>query len=816
MTQKPNRLRHALLRLALSGIICTPIQVNAQTLLRGAGVIGLPEIQIDLSTRASERYAIVIGNSAYESATPLRNAASDATVMASFLREQGYEVIERHNLTKLGFEELLRRVLFDVSKQSEVIFYYAGHGLQIGTGNYIVPVDADLDTAYDVPFETVSLESLVAIIGARARMQLIILDSCRNNPFEGQVSLSGAGNVLSETRNGFSTLSAPVNSLLAFSTSPGQLALDGDGENSPFTAALIETSANNPEKPVSSILEEVRRLVYQRTGGQQVPWESSTLVEQISFNPSEAMLLGTSIQETGGAYRTLASVVDLSDIQATEAAAVPVDIALNATLSPEIEIGGAIRQELGLSEDDTLSVVRQPVGGRLSFLEPDGARIASDRNGAIGRGLDQVLYANTMSQTNASFVEGAAVHTDEFSVSVNGEEKVVRIALEGNACDLEAGDHLDPEGSGLTRYANEIRPQIALQACQQAVAEHPEVGRFHYQLGRAYRALRMYDEAMASFEQARDLGHTRAWVAIGNAIADEARRTGGVLNQKVPNQALAHYILGVDKGDPYAFYALGRQLLRYETNEDLREQGYDLMMRALEVGHTFAMNELGYFYLDSESDWFDPNRGLRYLRESAARGDIYGFNNMGLVYRDGLGGETKDAQTALQWFLQASDGGHPNAPGNIGLMYERGALGRAGAAEKAMEWYELGLSRGDPWAGIGAAYVIQDQRPPGYSGYEAALFAAKSAALSDADAKKEALNILRGMSRNLVDSATQQFISDLGVSIEVDGAFGAGSQAALDQVVAQFGATAPDGRVDRLVFLASLYWTTTPFRVDLY
>jgi len=231
------------------------------------------------------------------------------------------------------------------------------------------------------------------------------------------------------------------------------------------------------------------------------------------------------------------------------------------------------------------------------------------------------------------------------------------------------------------------------------------VGRFHYQLGRAYRALRQYDDARASFETARDLGHTRAWVAIGNSIADEA---------------LAHYIIGVDQGDPYAFYALGRQLLRFETNADLRQQGFDLMMRALEVGHTFAMNELGYFYLDQESEWFDPDRGLRYLRESAARGDIYGFNNMGLVYCDGMGGATKNVQTAFDWFLQASTGGHPNAPGNIGLLYERG----------------------DPWAGVGAAYVIQEQRPDGYASFNAAIFAAKSAALSDPDAKKEAIGLL--------------------------------------------------------------------------
>ncbi|MBL4807621.1 MAG: caspase family protein [Rhodobacteraceae bacterium] len=815
MIYRPIRLRQTIAGLAFATTVCFPFNLSAQTLVRGSGVLGLPEIRIDLSTRAAERYAIVIGNGDYETAPDLANANADARLMASFLRDQGYEVIERHNLTKLGFEELLRRVLFDVSKQSEVIFYYAGHGLQIGAGNYIVPVDANLDTAYDVPFETVSLESLVAIIGARARVQLIILDSCRDNPFANLQSLSGAGNELSESRNGFSTLSAPVNSLLAFSTSPGQIALDGEGDNSPFTAALIETASANPDKTVTGILEEVRRLVYQRTNGQQVPWESSTLVEQISFRPTEAILLNTQVMESGGASRTLAVVGNVVDLPESETTAAPIDIALQATLSPEIEIGAALREALDLSETDTLSIVRQPVGGRLAFLEGDGSRIPADMTGAVSRGLDQILYSNAMPQTDGADVENIAF-TDDFTVLVNGQEQVVRIALEGSPCDVEAGDHLDPEGSGLTRYANEIRPEIALRVCLEAVQKNPEIGRFHYQLGRAYRALRRFDEARAAFETARDLGHTRAWVAIGNAIADEAKRTGGVSNAQVPDEALAYYIIGVDQGDPYAMYALGRQLLRFETNQDLRQQGYDLMMRSLEVGHTFAMNELGYFYLDEDSDWFDAERGLRYLRESAARSDIYGFNNMGLVYRDGLGGTAKDAQVAYDWFVQAATGGHPNAPGNIGLMYERGELGRSGSAEKAMEWYEVGIERGDPWAGIGAAYTIQDQRPTGFERFEAATFAAKSAALSDLAAGNEARNLLGGLNRSLLDSAAQQFIVDFGENITVDGAFGAGSQAALDRVAVQFGVTAPTGRIDRLVFLAGLYWTTTPFRVDLY
>ncbi|MBT8474292.1 MAG: caspase family protein, partial [Alphaproteobacteria bacterium] len=116
---------------------------------------------IDRKDRASDYAAI----------PDLPNALSDADVMARFLRSQGYDVRHHEDITKRGFEDVLRRALFDVDKDTEVVVFFAGHGFQIGSENYLVPVDADLDTVYDVPFEAVSLGSLVGIIGARARLQ---------------------------------------------------------------------------------------------------------------------------------------------------------------------------------------------------------------------------------------------------------------------------------------------------------------------------------------------------------------------------------------------------------------------------------------------------------------------------------------------------------------------------------------------------------------------------------------------------------------------------------------------------------------------
>ena len=234
---------------------------KVESLIRGSGEPG-PSRLIDTETRAAVRYAIVIGNAGYTSIPPLANAIADARAMTDLLRAQGFEVKHFEDISKSGFEAVLRRALFDLDRDTEVVVFYAGHGFQIGSENYLVPVDADLDSVYDVPFEAVSLGSLTSIIGARARLQVVILDSCRDNPFAGKEALTQVGSELRETRTGFSSQAAPLNSFLVFSTSPGSVAYDGAGPNSPFTEALVSTAAASPDAPIKDVFETVRSISY--------------------------------------------------------------------------------------------------------------------------------------------------------------------------------------------------------------------------------------------------------------------------------------------------------------------------------------------------------------------------------------------------------------------------------------------------------------------------------------------------------------------------------------------------------------------------
>ena len=795
----------------------------ASTTMAQDGPLGpFPEGHVSASTRKlapdegpRQKYAIVIGNQSYAHAPQLPNAWSDALDVADLLAGQGYDVTLMKDASKRDFEALMQRVLFDVDRNTEVLFYYAGHGVQIGSENYLIPADAELDQIDDLPFETVSVGSLVSIIGARARLQIVILDSCRNNPFAGVKLQDSLGPDVREVETGFASIAAPVNSYVVFSTSPGEVALDGAGENSPFATAFLQ-AASLGSVPVTDVFEDVRRKVFVETQGVQVPWDSSTMVEEASISRISARPDATSpaTEDGSSAARGLTLFAGSAELLPIDVALPTPDISIAAPLAPAVPFGAALAQDLGLTATDTVGLAEPPRGGRLVLLDDQGLQSAPMFPLAPAD-LERLAFAY-VSGPVTPLGQGPVLKV-QFKVEQNGVPKLVQLDLTPDPCDVAAADHLDPEGVGLARFANEIEPDAALQACQAAVEREPQNARFHYQQGRALTALRRFDDARAAFDTARKLGHSRASYAIGNAIVNSARETGGAAVETAPEEALAYFREGVELGDPYAFYALGRQMVRFGATDQDRLRGYDLLMRALEVGHTYAMNELGYFYLDAESAYHDPARGLRYLNESAARGDIYGYNNLGLVYMNGLGGQEKDAKVALDWFTKAADGGHPNAPGNIGQLIASGAIGKNADLGQAVEWFDKGLERGDANAGAYAAYLILTEGAGGLSAADAAFRAGRAAALRDKKSVERARKVLEALPAEAVDEAAQRLLQTLGVGVTPDGAFGEASKAAYQALADQHGDTSVEtDPIERLIDIARIHWSTTPFRVDLY
>jgi uncharacterized caspase-like protein len=221
------------------------------------------------------RVALVIGNSAYD-VSPLKNPANDAALMAEALRGQGFEVLEVIDGTQRDMR--LAMIEFgDLLLAGGVgLFYYAGHGVQVGGENYLIPVNAVIDREEHVAVEGINVNQVLARMGgARNRLNIVILDSCRNNPYARSFRSAPAG---------LAQMLAPTGTYIGYATAPGEVATDGDSDNSPFTRALVER-IGEPGLPLEGLFKQVRLDVQEATGGKQVPWTSSSITGEFFFTP---------------------------------------------------------------------------------------------------------------------------------------------------------------------------------------------------------------------------------------------------------------------------------------------------------------------------------------------------------------------------------------------------------------------------------------------------------------------------------------------------------------------------------------------------
>lgn len=770
----------------------------------------------DPKRSANDRYAIVVGNGDYDTAGKLQNAVSDARVVADMLRRHGFAVDERYDLDKAGFEDLMRSMLYQTSPDSEFVFYYAGHGIQIGRENYILPIDADLSSPYDTPFETLTLNSILNVIGNRSRQKVVILDSCRNNPFSDAQMMTQLDRSLYEAKSGFQPMTAPLNSLLSFSTSPGAVALDGDGVNSPFTSALVDVARENPESRLRDILDNVRARVHQETNGEQVPWESSTLIAPFYLQKDDDDIQLAAVDEQPVTLNPFTIV----DANASRNSASSGPVVIETKVDREIALGRLLDKALSVDPETMYGITGQIGHGRLR-LKRAGRMADYDGSPVSGGELRSLVYMLEPATRSGTAPAESLILSETVRVTpaegAQGAAGTFELRMVPQECDREAGNYLDPEGVGLARFANQIDPETAIPACEAAAAEFPTVGRYHYQLGRAYLANREYEKAKEAYVRAKDLGHTRAWTGLGTLIDTMQSIESGVnRDRRAPDESLELHAKGVELGDPYAYYALGREFLLWGTTEAARQEGFALMEQSISFGHTFAMNELGYFFLNSESEYYEPDRGLRYLQESAKREDVYGYHNLGLVFERGLGGKEPDPELAFEWYKKASDGMHPLAPVNIGRMIYQGRLSGGSDPVAAIEWYDLGLSRGGAWGGANAAWIIANKRPKGFEPMDAAVRAAKSAVLSDEEAAKESMSILRSLKKSDINKATQKILSEFVDDVAIDGIVGPATQGAIAKLTAEVGIeTVPEDPVERLTAIARVFWSKNGIRIDL-
>jgi uncharacterized caspase-like protein len=229
---------------------------------------------------AENRIALVIGNSAYRNVEALANPANDARAMSDLLRSAGFEVVAAPDLSQADMRQVIGDFAAEAGKKGPdtvVLVYYAGHGVQVDGENFLIPVDIHVAFESDVALQAMRLSDLMNTLAALpSKTRIVMLDACRNNPFSSINRTNGRG---------LSIVDAPAGSIVSYSTSPGAIAEDGAGADSPYTTALL-TVAKEPGVPIEQAFKRVRLSVHQTTDGRQTPWESSSLSSDFFFFPT--------------------------------------------------------------------------------------------------------------------------------------------------------------------------------------------------------------------------------------------------------------------------------------------------------------------------------------------------------------------------------------------------------------------------------------------------------------------------------------------------------------------------------------------------
>jgi hypothetical protein len=225
---------------------------------------------------AAKRIALVVGNSTYQNITRLDNPSNDATLMAETLSSLGFSLVggrAQLDLDKMALDNAVQDFGRQIQGADVALFYYAGHGVQVTGSNYLVPVGANPTREADVDFQMVDVNLVLRQMqGSGTRLNMVILDACRNNPF-GARGLRSSGGGLAQMR-------APEGTLISYATQPGSVALDGRDGHSPYTKALAST-IKQPGLDIFQTFNQVGLAVKRETGGAQQPWVSSSPIDGI-------------------------------------------------------------------------------------------------------------------------------------------------------------------------------------------------------------------------------------------------------------------------------------------------------------------------------------------------------------------------------------------------------------------------------------------------------------------------------------------------------------------------------------------------------
>lgn len=300
--------------------LCCRVLARARHAIEGFAVAAIGLTLVSGADAAAERrVALVIGNGAYQNVQTLDNPLTDSKAMAAALKRMGFDVVEGYDLKLDAMRSLVGQYAAKLDGAKVAFVYYAGHGVAVSGENYLLPTDTVLKSESDLDFKTMNINLVLRQMQREDRVNVVILDACRDNPFAKELARSmktrsaavGAG--LSEI-----TVNSAAGTMIAFATDPGKTALDGvSGQNSPFTTALLK-HMETPAVSISTVMDRVREDVWRSTGEKQRPWVNTSIIGEFYLNPTAAAVKIASVDASSAAVAAAATPAALANPQALE------------------------------------------------------------------------------------------------------------------------------------------------------------------------------------------------------------------------------------------------------------------------------------------------------------------------------------------------------------------------------------------------------------------------------------------------------------------------------------------------------------------
>lgn len=694
------------------------------------------------------RVALVIGNSAYDSVTPLPNPVNDAQIIAEKLWESGFEVIESLDADRETMLSNLATFRSRLREGSEAVVYYAGHGVRIGSRNYLLPVSVAPSSVDELVAQSIDAQLLINVMNdSGAKLNIIMLDACRNNPFDqigsdqtekiaARALTIGASRdavmqgleALKDTGDGgLAEMSAgKTETLISFATAPGSVALDGAGRHSPYTQAIAD-NIDEPGLEIGQLFRRVRGDVRSETDGNQITWTTSTLESDFYFKPDDAVGEG---RTTGMARATdtLGALPPRRIVDRSFWRAIRSSTRVDAFLAylrtrPDGAFADEARQkivELGGDPDEALDqdqTLLSALTRSLSLTTPEAKTEAAETleraeiTVPIGAGSSVIEMPDSAGSwvyvpqepRLGTLTASNDTGNDSGSVYWLGIDQTLtytpRVGTNGGTENVQAQVLRD---GGTSDQVN-VDVEAFVHACDMLAGE-PQDSRRVTAGARQFILNRNFDAAIVACELAIEEfpDVPRFWAELARAY-----RAGGRYEDAIVWQQRA-----ADQGYQAAVVNLGQMYLDGQAVEQDYAKAYQLFTDAAAAEEPAAYTALGWVYRAGVGVPQDYREAMYWYTRGADIGNDWAMTNIAELHQNGKG-FPRDPQKAVEWYTRAAKSGELTAQTRLARMYQTGD-GIPKDFDQARFWYESAAGRGVPNAvtRLGIMYEEGQGQPP--------------------------------------------------------------------------------------------------------